>query len=229
MKITRKILEIDEERCNGCGQCILDCAENALAIVDGKAKIISDNLCDGLGACLQGCPQDALKIVEREAMPFDEEAVHTLQKGQGQAIQHINNTVSKCISSQVIGGTNAVAWPVKLRLVPANASFLQGANVLLVADCAPAVSQDFHNKYSNYIKLLCCPKFEDHEEIAKKIAQILMGNNIKSLETLRMEVPCCNGLKQISDKVSNMLRERGQSSISVEGHAICDRSGLIHN
>ncbi len=200
MKILRKILEIDEELCDGCGQCILDCAEHALKIVDGKVKVVSESLCDGLGACLQGCPQGALRIVEREALPFDEEAVHSLQKAQNdlKPPSPFNTMPMSCPS---LNSQNPSPWPVKLRLVPPTAPFLSKASILLVADCVPAVHKDFASLRKGHVVLTVCPKFESSEAIHDKLTQIFANNTINNIHTVRMDVPCCKGLQILTENV----------------------------
>lgn len=258
----RKIIHIDEDKCDGCGNCIPSCAEGALAIVDGKAKVIKDMFCDGLGACLGHCPQDALTIIEREAEAFDEDAAmeHVRKTGHDALLQGDGVTVaSGCPSGKVevfepkaqaedSGGcpcsgpmprakgtemkpqtlgcgcpgsamrtfepapaakdeeTGSLAsqlthWPIKLRLVPPNAPFLQNADLLLAADCAPGAAGNFHQGMLKGRALtLACPKFEDREASVAKLADILGQARPRSLTVVRMEVPCCTGLSQIADE-----------------------------
>lgn len=221
MHIHRKVIEIDEERCNGCGQCVLDCAEGAIRIVDGKAKVISDNLCDGLGACIGGCPQDALHIVERLAPPFDEQAVHAQLEAQktpplacgcpGSLAQQLH----KPASGVPVSGASAPGvghWPVKLRLMPTTAPFLAEAHVLLAADCAPVVCQDFASLASGKVVLTSCPKFEDTEALAQKLTEICVTQRPSRITVLRMEVPCCQRLAQwVNEAVARAEQECGQS------------------
>lgn len=207
----RKIIEIDEERCNGCGQCVLDCAEGAIAIVDGKAKVIADHFCDGLGACLQGCPQDALHIVEREADPFDPAAVEAHLHAKGMpAAPHASSLPGAALPPLACGCPGSAArsfaegpaggghWPVKLRLVPAHAPFLDNAHLLLAADCAPAVFPGFHTLAQGKVVLTLCPKFEDNAAMLQKLADICANRHPQSLTALRMEVPCCKGLESMA-------------------------------
>ncbi len=200
MKILRKILEINEELCDGCGQCILDCAEHALKIVDGKVKVVSESLCDGLGACLQGCPQGALRIVEREALPFDEEAVHNLQKAHTlpKSSSPFNTLPRSCpsLNSQTLS-----PWPVKLRLVPPTALFLSNASILLTADCVPAVHKNFAALREDHVVLMACPKFESPESIHNKLTSIISNNAISAIHTVRMDVPCCKALQAITENI----------------------------
>jgi NAD-dependent dihydropyrimidine dehydrogenase PreA subunit len=219
MKAVRKIVEIDEERCDGCGQCVIACAEGAIEIVDGKAKLIKDIYCDGLGACLGECPQGALRVIEREAAEFDPEAVeHHLErmKRQGEASEAA--PVSQCPSSQVRlfevsseagmkpdaqgPSTSALThWPVQIRLVPAKAPFLKGADLLVAADCTPIAYGNFHRDFlQGKVLLLGCPKLDDVQEYLKKFAEIFSTVDIKSVTVLSMEVPCCSALGVIVKK-----------------------------
>lgn len=219
MIVKRKIIEIDEEKCDGCGLCILSCAEGALAIIDGKAKVISDNLCDGLGACLGDCPQDALHIVEREAEEFDEEAVEAHLASQSAAAPqpspsmpcgcpstHIQ-TFASCEQAnrparQVPSQSSALThWPVMIRLVPANAPFLKGADLLVVADCVPVAFPSLHQEFlQGKAVMLGCPKFDDAPSYVDKFADIFKTAGIKSVTIAVMEVPCCSGLPKIVEK-----------------------------
>jgi Fe-S-cluster-containing hydrogenase component 2 len=214
MKIKRKIVEIDEEKCDGCGQCVIGCAEGALAIVDGKAKAISDNLCDGLGACIGECPQGALRIVEREADQFDEEAVEVHLAAQ-QMLQKpaVKAMPCGCPSTQIqsfspcktanqpvmhAAGHQASAlshWPVQIRLIPPHAPFLKGADLLVVADCVPVAFPSLHQDFmQGKAVMIGCPKFDDAQEYLDKFAAIFKTAGIKSVTIVVMEVPCCSGL-----------------------------------
>ncbi len=228
----RKIIEINEEQCDGCGQCILHCAENALAIVDGKAKVISDILCDGLGACLQGCPQNALTIIEREALPFDQEAVDALQQhvpAAPSSFAHISKEqmlpIKKaCPSLQMTPKSANAPWPLKMRILPPESPFLNNAEIVLVSDCAPAVYTNFHGHFGNKVKISFCPKFEDTAILEQKLAVIIAQAKPKSLDILRMEVPCCAALEQITQKV---LQQGNASPAKVH---TCTRQGdLLDN
>jgi len=191
--IKRKIVNINENLCNGCGICIPKCAEGALQIVNGKAKIIKETYCDGLGACLGQCPQGAITITEREAEPFDETQVH----------EHLKST--KPTSSQTNLGSQKPQWPVKLNLVPTKAPFFEGADLLLAADCAPIAFKSFHDKLMPGKRVIIgCPKFDDARAYAQKIAEILKQNTISSITVVHMEVPCCTGLKWAVNKAMEM-------------------------
>lgn len=183
----RKIVRIDEELCNGCGQCIPKCAEGALQIIDGTAKLMSDNYCDGLGACLGHCPQGAIQIIEREAETFDEEAVHAhlAQQKHSQAPE-----------------TSALRqWPVQLYLVPTKAAFFDDQDLLVIADCVPLTYPNVHGSLlSNKSVVIGCPKFDDAQGYVKKLTEILKNNTVKSITVAHMEVPCCSGLLWIVKK-----------------------------
>ncbi|MDR2203476.1 MAG: 4Fe-4S ferredoxin [Nitrososphaerota archaeon] len=188
----RKIVEIDEVLCNGCGQCIPSCAEQALQIVDGKAKIVKDIYCDGLGACLGHCPMGAISIVEREAEAFNQEEVH----------KHIN---MQTVSTQTIPNISLTAlrksqWPIKIDLVSVKAPFFENAELLFVADCVPVVLKNFHSLSVGKQVIIGCPKFNDAKAYASKLLEILKHNNILSIMIIYMEVPCCTGLKWAVNK-----------------------------
>ena len=243
MKIKRKIVEIDEEKCNGCGQCILGCAEGALAIVDGKAKVISDNLCDGLGACIGECPEDALKIIEREAEAFDEEAVEahleaqkTQEAPQAKAMpcgcpSTQIQSFSPCPSAQVkaqptaTGQASALShWPVQIKLVPPHAPFLKGADLLVVADCVPVSFPSFHQDFlQGKAIMIGCPKFDDAEEYIEKFAAIFATSGINSITTVVMEVPCCSGLPVMVQKG----REKSGSQMPINQVVVSTRGQIL--
>jgi ferredoxin len=218
MKVLRKIIEIDEDRCDGCGQCVPACAEGSLEIVDGKARVVSENLCDGLGACLGECPNDALRIVEREAEEFDEEAVEEyLAEKERQATPQKEIIHSGCPSARVQQfasaaereGTHPDAapasalsnWPVQIHLVPPTAPFLKGAHLLVVADCVPVAFPSLHRDFMQGKSVMIgCPKFDDIESYVEKFRQIFMAADIKSITTVMMEVPCCAALPAVVKK-----------------------------
>jgi Pyruvate/2-oxoacid:ferredoxin oxidoreductase delta subunit len=224
MKIKRKIIEIDEERCDGCGQCAIACAEGAISIIDGKARLVSDNYCDGLGACLGECPQGALRMIEREAEDFDPEAVeHHLKDRERQEEAaapampcgcpssqiRILQSPASCESANAPKGWQASSaapsalshWPVQIRLVPPTAPFLKGADLLIAADCTPVAYPDFHRDFlKNKVVLLGCPKFDDVPQYIQKFTEIFGVAGIKSVTVLVMDVPCCSGLPSIVRK-----------------------------
>jgi len=188
----RKIVHIDENLCNGCGQCIPNCVEGALQIVNGKAKIVKDTYCDGLGACLGHCPQGAITIEEREADEFNQEEVHEYLK-QKQIPQEPS-------SSNVIATPQKPQWPVKIDLVPPKAPFFENADILLAADCAPVALKNFQDLTIGKRVIIGCPKFNDARAYAAKLTDILKQNNIASVTVAHMEVPCCTGLKWAVNK-----------------------------
>ena len=188
----RKIVNINEALCNGCGSCIPKCAEGALQIVNGKAKIIKETYCDGLGACLGQCPQGAITIMEREAEAFDEAEVHQYLR---------NKAASKPeATAQANVAVHKPQWPVKLDLVPPKAPFFENADILLAADCAPVALKNFHDLMAGKRVIIGCPKFNDARAYAAKLTEILKQNNVASVTVVHMEVPCCTGLKWAVNK-----------------------------
>lgn len=182
----RTIININEEKCNGCGACAEACHEGAIQMVDGKARLIRDDYCDGLGNCLPVCPTNAITFEEREAAAYDEEAVQ----------QHLKNSsvpntppLSECPASQL------GQWPVQIKLVPISAPYFDNANLLIAADCTAYAYAGFHNRFiKNRITLIGCPKL-DAVDYTEKLTEIIKANNIKSLTIVRMEVPCCGGIE----------------------------------
>ncbi len=215
MKVTRKIIEIDDELCNGCGLCVPDCAEGSLQIIDGKARLVSDNLCDGLGACLGSCPTGALKIIEREAEEFDEEAVEEYLAGQKAGANEKQTAPMGCPSSQlqvlqpaascqsanapgVQEGSALSHWPVQIRLIPATAPFLENADLLVAADCTAVAYPNIQRDYvAGRVVMMGCPKFDDQQLYVERFTEIFATRKLKSLTILIMEVPCCGSMLQI--------------------------------
>lgn len=210
----RKIIKIDEDKCNGCGLCVPSCAEGALQIVNGKAKLVSEQYCDGLGACLGECPQGALTVEEREAEEFNEEAVaHHLH-----ATAHEHELPCGCPSANVARFQPRAAdlaetattgtimstlahWPVQLALVPPSAPFLKGADILLAADCVPFAYADFHREFlKDHAVLVACPKLDDFGAHLSKLIAILREAEPSSITVVHMEVPCCSGLVHMAHK-----------------------------
>ena len=214
--VVRKIVRIDEEKCDGCGLCIPSCAEGALQIVDGKAKLVSEKYCDGLGACLGECPRGAISIEEAEAEQYDEAAArkHTTEQrhveehegslacGCPSATVQVIEPVAPCSCAHRDSPTTPSAlshWPVQLTLIPATAPFLKGADVLLVADCVPFTCADFHHRFlKGHALIVACPKLDDFQAHQSKLTEILRRSDIKSLTVLHMEVPCCSGLTHMA-------------------------------
>ncbi len=223
MKVTRKIITIDDEKCDGCGQCIPSCAEGALQIIDGKARVVADKFCDGLGACLGECPNGALTIIEREADEFDEEAVVQFLSEKEQkpikqeaplacgcpstTIQNFKSGESACQKANAPGkitgsGNSALThWPIQIRLVPPNAAFLKNADLLVLADCTAVAFPTLHQDLlKGKVVLMGCPKFDETEEYIHRFAEIFKTAGIRSVTTAVMEVPCCAGLPLIVKK-----------------------------
>lgn len=222
MKVTRKIIEIDEEKCDGCGNCVPSCAEGAIQIIDGKAKVMADKYCDGLGACLGDCPQGALNLIEREADEFDEEAVEEMLKQQASgknsapvggcpsATLKTFPTVApaahdcQCANEARVqsGGPSALGhWPVQIRLVPAGAPFLKDADLVIAADCVPVAYPSFHADFlTGKAVMIGCPKFDDAQSYVDKLADVFAQSGIKTITAVVMEVPCCSGMAGIIKK-----------------------------
>jgi len=208
----RKIIEIDREKCNGCGQCVVACHEGAIQMVDGKAKLVSDIYCDGLGDCIGECPVDAIKIIEREAGAFDEVAVSKkMQTQQGSSAApsgcpgmqsfSFNNDVPSTAIQPVTGGVSALTqWPVQLHLVPIQAPFWQNSDLLIAADCVAIAYPDLHAKLLKGRSVaMACPKLDDTSTYVGKLTAIFKQNDIKSITVARMTVPCCSKISVIVD------------------------------
>ncbi|MEC3794078.1 4Fe-4S binding protein, partial [Clostridioides difficile] len=219
----RKIIKIDEEKCNGCGLCVEACHEEAIGMVNGKAKLLRDDYCDGLGDCLPTCPTNAISFEYREAAEYDEAAVKAnmeAKKAQkktlacgcpGSQSKSINREVSNStsISNDIveIKGSQLNQWPVQIKLVPTNASYLKNASLLIAADCTAYAYGNFHNKFmKNKVTLIGCPKL-DEVDYAEKLTEILKENDIKNIVVTRMEVPCCGG---IVNAVKTALQNSGK-------------------
>lgn len=216
----RKIVLFDEERCDGCGLCVPSCAEGAIQIIDGKARLVDDKFCDGLGACLGECPQDAITIVEREAEEFDEKAVeeHLEKNKEGKKENkqsHMHPHAGGCPSARVLSFDDEEArtdaeetkkptptalrqWPVQLHLVPPFAPYLQGADLLISADCVSFAYADFHmDLLKGKALVIACPKLDDTSNYVDKLSSIISEAGVKSVTVAIMEVPCCYGLKSM--------------------------------
>ncbi len=209
--VLRNIVKIDEEKCNGCGECVDACAEGAIKIIDGKAKLISEIYCDGLGACIGNCPQDAITIEQREADEFDEEATkkHLTEKQSpqmqtdfvcpGMVAKKLRKKGKTTESKAASVSSQLIHWPVQLKLVSPNAPYFAGADLLLVADCVPFAMGDFHERFlRDHSIAVGCPKLDDADFYIEKLAQILKANKLNSLTVIHMEVPCCFGLTNIA-------------------------------
>lgn len=209
--VLRNIVKIDEAKCNGCGQCVNACAEGAIKIIDGKAKLVSEVYCDGLGACLGTCPEDAISIEQREAAEFDEEATKEHLVGEKAVNSPTDFVCPGMMAKELRAKSESVStdgtevpsqlrhWPVQLKLVPPEAPYFAGADLLLVADCVPFAMSNFHNKFlSGHSIAVGCPKLDDAEFYIEKLAKILQANRPNSLTVIHMEVPCCSGLTYIA-------------------------------
>ena len=248
----RKIVSIDETRCNGCGLCVSACHEGAIQLIDGKAKLISDSYCDGLGDCLPACPVDAIQIVEREAADYDEAAVAArMAAAKGHAAPApapapaaakpplpcgCPGMLAKSMAPKPAAAPAPDApaaapvaqlgnWPVQIKLVNPRAPYLQNAALLVAADCTAFAYADIHRKFMrNKVTLIGCPKL-DEGDYAEKLTAILQANEIKSVTVLRMEVPCCGG---IASAVQRALQASGKTipwqvvTISTEGQILED-------
>ncbi len=201
----RKIIRIDEAKCNGCGACVTACHEGAIELVDGKARLMRENYCDGLGDCLPACPMQAISFEEREAPAYDEAAVlaskqqkegGTLPCGcPGSQLKQIKH--EKCDFVETSHGVESQLsqWPVQIKLVPVMAPYFEGANLLIAADCTAYAYGNFHQEFiRNHITLIGCPKL-DAGDYTEKLTDIIRNNNIKSVTIVRMEVPCCGGIE----------------------------------
>lgn len=210
--VLRNIVKIDEEKCDGCGLCVKACAEGAIEIVGGKAKLVSDVYCDGLGACIGHCPQGAITVEKREAVQFNEEAtkVHLAkQKGAGTQTDFVCPSIvakqlrekTNTADSGTVAPSQLGHWPIQLKLVSPAAPYFANADLLLVADCVPFAMGDFHNKFlKDHSIVVGCPKLDDVEFYIDKLAAILQGNKLNSLTMIHMEVPCCFGLVRIAQE-----------------------------
>ena len=194
----RKIIQIDEEKCNGCGLCAKACHEGAIGMVNGKAHLLRDDYCDGLGDCLPACPVGAIRFVEREAAAYDEAAVqaHKANKPQGCGCPGSQSRLLNpdCPPAAVAMPSQLRQWPVQIKLAPVNAAYFEGADLLIAADCTAYAYADFHRRFiQGRITLVGCPKL-DSVDYSEKLGAILEQNNIRSLTVVRMEVPCCGGI-----------------------------------
>ena len=210
VKMIRRIIQIDREKCNGCGACAEACHEGAIAMVDGKAELMRDDYCDGLGDCLPACPTGAITFVEREAAAYDEQAVMenkqkkmrkegmTLPCGcPGSQSRQIKRAEESHAGAQcTVQESRLSQWPVQIKLVPVNAPYFDGAKLLIAADCTAYAYAAFHERFMRgHITLVGCPKL-DSVDYAEKLTEIIRENDVKSVTVVRMEVPCCGGLER---------------------------------
>jgi ferredoxin len=244
MQVNRKIIEIDEELCDGCGLCVPSCAEGALEIVNGKAKLVAEVYCDGLGACLGECPTGALSVTEREAEEFDEEAVEEFLNIKAKETPAQEETMAcGCPSSQIQafpptgaceGANQPVSqeredstlahWPVQIKLVPPTAPFLKRADLLVAADCTSVAYPNFHRDFiKGKAVMVGCPKLDNAEEYVQKFADVFNAAGVKSVTVVVMEVSCCQGLPVIVQKGM----EKAGKKIPMEKVVINPRGGLM--
>jgi ferredoxin len=244
MKVKRKIIHIDDERCDGCGACVPSCAEGAIQIVDGRAKIVAEKYCDGLGACIGECPKGALSVEERVAEEFDEEAVEEYLASQereepaeeltmacgcpSSRIQTFAPSPSRETASDAAVQNESPSalthWPVQIRLVPPTAPFLHGAHLLVVADCTPVAYPHFHRDFlKGKVVMMGCPKFDDVKGYVKKFTDIFREADIKEVTILDMEVPCCSALPSI---VKRAIESAGKK-IPLEEVTISSRGEIL--
>lgn len=247
----RKIVQIDEELCDGCGQCVTACAEGAIKMIDGKARLVRDDYCDGLGACLGDCPRGAIQIIERESAAFDEEAVRRHLAARpishscpGSRVMSFEPRAASaapspaatpgpapgapaCQTTPAPQPSELRQWPVQLHLLPPTAPYLRGAELLLAADCAAFSCGSFHARYlKDHALAIACPKLDDPSGYVEKLARMITEGGIRSITVLMMQVPCCRGLEQM---VRMAIESAGidipmrRVVLSLEGEAILDQ------
>ncbi|KMZ52665.1 ATP-binding protein [Dorea sp. D27] len=216
--MVRKIIHIDEEKCNGCGLCAEACHEGAIGMAGGKAKLLRDDYCDGLGDCLPTCPAGAITFVEREAAAYDEEAVRQNKRKKqkedmqpcgcpGSQSRQIDRETMSEPTCQPPSESQLRQWPVQIKLAPVNAPYFDGAHLLIAADCTAYAYGSFHQDFiRGKVTLIGCPKL-DSSDYSEKLAEIIRENDIKSLTVVRMEVPCCGGIEQAA---VSALKESGK-------------------
>ena len=238
--VLRNIVRIDEKKCNGCGLCIPACAEGALQIIDGKARLVKDVYCDGLGACLGECPQDAITIIQREAEEFDKKAAEEhLKNSHSVPTVHHNHIACPSVKAMQFErepkekATTKLSekrvsrisnWPYQLKLLPPNAPFFENADLLIAADCVPFAYADFHeDMLKNRTLAIGCPKLDDATLYRNKLAEIFRMSNIKSITVVNMEVPCCFGLNRLVQEALELSGKKvplRQETISINGEKI---------
>jgi len=242
----RKIIEIDEDKCTGCGACVTQCAEGALQIVDGKAKVVNEVFCDGLGACIGECPTDALKIVERDAPEFDEKAVEQhlrLEKHKKKEPLGVEPCGCPSHNPMILAASRGkephgkqkkqgaedlppelTNWPVQWRLVSPSMPFFKGKDILIAADCVPFAYRDFHGKFlTGKPVIIGCPKLDDAQGYLDKLIDIFKDGTPKSVTLVHMEVPCCHGLQRMVDEA---VKRSGKNIpvrttvVGIKGHIV---------
>jgi NAD-dependent dihydropyrimidine dehydrogenase PreA subunit len=244
MKQVRKIIEIDDELCTGCGECVPDCAEGSLQIIDGKARLVEDKLCDGLGACLGSCPTGALRIIEREADEFDEEAVEAFLAEQKKKQEAVASTGGGCPSAQlktmqpmspcqVANEPSSRAgsalsqlshWPVQIRLIPPTAPFLENCDLLIAADCTAVAYAGLQEDFiQGRVVMMGCPKFDDQQMYVDRFTELFKTRKLNSVTILIMEVPCCSSMLQIVKKAY----KDAEATVSVRQVVVSTQGQLI--
>lgn len=240
----RKIIHIDEEKCNGCGICVDACHERAIELVDGKARLVSDEYCDGLGDCLPKCPTGAISIIERKSKPYDEKAVKTrlrrIRKDEvsnscgcpgttARSIKKSNidrnkNKDNHCNDNKVVVDSELSQWPVQISLVNSHASYFKNADILIAADCTAYAYGNFHKDFmKDKVTLIGCPKLDNITYYIEKFIDIFKNNDIKSITVVRMQVPCCNGIVNAVKKAmlaTEKVVPYSEFVISVEGEIL---------
>ncbi len=217
--MVRKIIKINEEKCNGCGLCAQACHEGAIGMVNGKAKLLREDYCDGLGDCLPACPTGAITFEMREAPAYDEQAVKAAQQAKQAEKAPLpcgcpgsqSKTIAREASASPVNQSPITSqlgqWPVQIKLAPVKAPYFDGANLLIAADCTAYAYGNFHNRFiKNHITLIGCPKL-DEGDYTQKLTEIIRQNNIKSVTIVRMEVPCCGGIQMAAQ---NALQASGK-------------------
>jgi ferredoxin len=235
----RKIIKIDEEKCSGCGACVTKCAEGALQIVNGKAKVVNEVFCDGLGACIGECPEGALKIIERDAPEFDEEAVkrHISEDEMEHAEMRREHPACGCpghdpIQLKMHGHKAAgrgehrseerppelINWPIQWKLVQPSMPFFRGEEVLIAADCVPFAMRDFHGKYlAGRPVIIGCPKLDEQQAYLDKLTDVIKSSGLRAIQVVHMEVPCCFGLEKLVDEAVRRSGKKVPVKIAVVG------------
>lgn len=249
-KITRKIIVIDEDKCDGCGLCAAACHEGAIELIGGKARLVKESYCDGLGDCIGECPQGAIAFESREAEAYDEEAVKQHMEARagstGRPASGCPGSVARSLSPCSCGGeavTDGLPasagsmlrnWPTQLKLVPADAPYLRGADIVMASDCSPFAFADFHGTFlarENKALLNACPKLDDAQFYLEKLTQMIRNNEPRSIHVIRMEVPCCGGLTRIVEKA---IEAAGVNitcritTVSVKGEILSDETVRHH-